>query len=174
MKFVARAAVIGLIASGSLIAVSPVANAYQKCEGTTYAGRCITTSNSVKKSTIVESVPLTNKSSYTATMNCAFTTTISRSFSTSLSLTTSLKASVWTAVEATVSGTQSMTLSQTATQATTAGGSVKLPPGGKVICQRVYGYYTMTTKVDEWGPGAVDRSFTSTLPYSLGVTIIDG
>jgi hypothetical protein len=174
MKFVARAAAIGLVASGSLIAVSPTANAAQKCEGTTYAGRCVTTSNIVKKSTVVESVPLTNKSSYTATMNCSFTTTITKSFSTSLSLTSSVKATVWSVVEASVSGTQSMTLSQTASQATTAGGSVKLPPGGKVICQRVYGYYTMTTKIDEWGPGAVDRTLTSTLPYSLGVTIING
>jgi hypothetical protein len=107
-------------------------------------------------------------------MNCSFTTTITKSFSTSLSLTSSVKATVWSVVEASVSGTQSMTLSQTASQATTAGGSVKLPPGGKVICQRVYGYYTMTTKIDEWGPGAVDRTLTSTLPYSLGVTIING
>ncbi len=150
------------------------AEAAQRCAGSTYAGRCITTSNIVKKSTVVESVPLTNSSKYTATMHCSFTTSISRSYANSVSLTASLKASVWGVAEASVSGTQQVTLTQTASQATTAGGSVSLPPGGRVICQRVYGYYTMTTKVDEWGPGSVDRTMTSTVPFSFGVKIING
>lgn len=172
MKFLARTAVIGMLASGALVAATPAANAAQSCAGSTYSGRCITTSNIVKKSSVVESVPLVNNSRYKATMHCSFTQTITRSFSTTSTLTVGLKASVWGVAEASVSGSQSMTLSQSASQATSAGGSVTLPPGGKVICQRTYGYYTMTTKIDEWGPGAVDRTFTSTVPYSLGVTII--
>ncbi len=174
MSATARLAAVVLAAGSAVVAVGMPAQAAQQCAGSTYSGRCITTSNIVKKSTVVESVPLTNSSKYTASMHCSFTTTISRSYANSVSLTASLKASVWGVAEASISGTQQITLTQSASQATTAGGSVSLPPGGRVICQRVYGYYTMTTKVDEWGPGAVDRTMTSTVPYSFGVTIING
>lgn len=175
MKSLARAGAAAALALGSVVAVGSPANAASQCWGSTYSGRCIATSNIVYHSTVVETVPLTNKSKYTATMNCGFTTTVSRSYSNSVSLTASLKASVWGVAEASISGTQQITLTQTASQATTAGGSVKLPPGGKVICQRVYGYYTMKTVINEWGPGAAaTKTLTSTVPYSFGVTIRNG
>ncbi len=52
---------------------------------------------------------------------------------------------------------------------------MKLPPGGKVICQRTYGSYSMKTVVGEWGPGAAaTKTFTTTVPYSFGVVIRNG
>ena len=36
-----------------------------------------------------------------------------------------------------------------------------------------YSNFGLTT-VDVGGPGAVDRTFSSTVPYSLGVTIVTG
>lgn len=174
LKTLTRFGVASALVAGGSIGLAGHADAAQRCAGSTYSGRCITTSNIVYHSTVVETVPLINSSRYTATMSCSFTRTVSRSYSNSVSLTAGLKASVWGVAEASVSGTQEVTLSQTASQATAAGGSVKLPPGGKVNCQRIYGYYTMTTKVDEWGPGAVDRTFTSYVPYSFGAKIVNG
>lgn len=175
MKLVLRAVAVMALVLGSFAVGGSPASAAQKCSGSTYAGRCITTSNIVKKSTVVETVPLTNSSKYKVTMNCGFTTTITRSYSNSVSLTASLKASVWGVAEASISGTQQQTLTQTGSQATTAGGSVTLPPGGKVICQRVYGSYTMKTVINEWGPGAAaTKTLTTTVPYSFGVTIRNG
>ena len=175
MKSLVRAGAAATLVLGSIAVAGPPASAAQQCWGSSYSGRCITTSSIVRHSTVVEQVPLTNSSKYTVTMNCGFTTTISRSYANSVSLTASIKASVWGVAEASISGTQQQTLTQTATQATTAGGSVKLPPGGKVICQRVYGYYTMKTNVGEWsGTTSSSKTFTTTVPYSFGVTIKNG
>jgi hypothetical protein len=175
MKSLLRVVALMALVVGSLAVGGSPASAAQQCWGSSYSGRCITTSNIVKRSTVVESVPLTNSSKYNVTMNCGFTTTITRSYANSVSLTATIKASVWGVAEASISGTQQVTLTQTGSQATTAGGSVTLPPGGKVICQRIYGYYTMTTNVSEWGPGAAPaKTFTTTVPFSFGVTIKNG
>lgn len=167
----AAALTVGL---GGLTAIP--ASAATKCEGGTTAGRCITTSNPVYRSTVVESVPLINASkTKTVTMSCGFSQTITRTWGVSATLSAEVKAKVWGVVEATVGGSQTASLSQTASAATTAGGSVTLKPGESVTCQRIYGYYTMTTVISTWtaSKSLPEQRFTSTLPYSLGVKIVD-
>lgn len=171
----ALATAVGLatVAASSLVAMTP-ASAASQCTGVSGNWTCVTTSSVVKKSTVTDSVPLINASKYTATMHCSFTTTVTRSWSTSSSLTAGVKASVWGVAEASVSGTQTQTLTMTASQATTAGGSVVLPPGGSVTCQRIYGYYTMNTKVEYWSNYKVIKTsnFPTTVPFSFGVKIV--
>lgn len=161
-----------LLATSLLVA--PPANAASQCSGVSGNWTCVTTSAITYKTLVADTVPLINASKYTATMHCSFTTTATRSWTTSSSITAGVKAEVWGVAEASVSGTQTQTLSMTGSQATTAGGSVVLPPGGSVTCQRIYGYYTMSTKVEYWSNYKVTKTqtFPTTVPYHFGVKIV--
>ena len=172
-----RALVSALLAApvfaASLLA-APTASAASQCTGVSGNWTCVTTSGIAYQTTVTDSVPLINSSKYTATMHCSFTTTVTRSWSVSTSLTAGVKATVWGVAEASVSGTQTQSLTMTGSQATTAGGSVVLPPGGSVVCQRIYGYYSMSTKVELWSNYKVTstKNFTTTVPYHFGVRLV--
>jgi len=174
MKRALVSALVAVTIFASSLLTAPPASAASQCTGVSGNWTCITTSNIAYKTAVTDSVPLINASKYTATMHCSFTTTVTRSWTVSTSLTVGVKASVWGVVEASVSGTQTQSLTMTGSQATTAGGSVVLPPGGSVVCQRIYGYYSMSTKVEYWYNYKVTstQNFTTTVPFHFGVKLV--
>jgi len=59
-------------------------------------------------------------------------------------------------------------------RATTAGGSVRLKPGQRVICQRTYGSLVSKVKETTYRPGSQSvRRFKVRVPSYLGVRIVD-
>lgn len=174
MKRVFASALVAVIAFAASLLTAAPAQAASQCSGVSGNWTCVTTSNIVYHTTVTDTVPLINASKYTATMHCSFTSTVTRSWTVSTSLTAGVKGTVWGVAEVSVSGTQTQTLSMTGSEATTAGGSVVLPPGGSVICQRIYGYYSMSTKVELWSNYKVTQTlnFTTTVPYHFGVKLV--
>lgn len=174
MKRLLLAALFAVTVFASSLVTAAPAQAASQCTGVSGNWTCVTTSNIVYHTSVTDTVPLINASKYTATMHCSFTTTVTRSWAVSVSLTASVKASVWGVAEASISGTQTQTLTMTGSQATTAGGSVVLPPGGSVVCQRIYGYYTMSTKVEIWSNYKVisTKNLTTTVPFHFGVKLV--
>jgi hypothetical protein len=174
MKRLVQSVLAASAVAGSLMLPAAPASAATACDpGTgTYSGRCYTTGAITTKSTVVQSVPLINDSKYTVTMNCGFTSTITRSLSTGLSVTATAKATILKVVDLSTSATVSMNLTQTSSQATTAGGSVKLPPGGRVVCERLYGSVTTQIKeVTHTGSKTTTRNYSVTVPSTMGARI---
>jgi hypothetical protein len=164
------------LASAALLGVvcaSPAAAA-TRCQGGTGSGRCITVSNVKRHLRVVESVSLENKSSKTVTMHCSFTKTVTRSTTGSISLTIGVKAQIFKVAEASTSIDITNSITQSSSQATTAGGSVRLKAHQSVMCQRTYGYVKASVKqVDHTSRKSVTKYYTVTIPVSMGARIID-
>lgn len=141
----------------------------------TGSGHCWERSTIYKHLKVVEAVPLENRSRRTATMHCSFSRTITRSFTAGASVTSSAKVSIIKLVDAGVETTLHGSVSQTSSQATTAGGTIRLKPGQRVTCQRTYGYVTSRIKdyyYNSKGTHSV-RRYAVTIPAYIGVRIVD-
>lgn len=161
---------------GTTMILPATAQAGTSCAGGTGSGRCVETTNEVVGEEVVESVPLQNPSSQAATLTCSFSQTIAKSIDTSVSVEASVTGQIFGAVSATASVGVSQSVSQSASQTTSAGGTVDLAPGQSVVCQRIYSYVQANVhQYDYSGTGTSNvKDYTTTVPSSLGVRIIDG
>lgn len=169
-KFLKTAAITGGTAA-LMLGLPATAHAAERCEGSTYSGRCVEVTYSNETSTVVENIPVENAHSVDTEFNCAFTQSQTQTMSSGVSLSSSVSASVVALASVEVSGTLSQTLTQSATQATTAGGTFTLSPGQTANCQRTANAVVVNVDVEEWGPGANSYSTTATIPSSFGVRV---
>lgn len=140
------------------------------------SSQCFTATNVVRGQKVVESVPLVNRSSKPVTAHCSFSKTISRSVSASVTVAGEVKGTLFKVVDASTSISVSASLTQTAEQATTAGGSVRLRPGQRIICQRIYSNVVSRIKEVTYYPAprnSTTRYYSTTTPSSLGVRFVD-
>jgi hypothetical protein len=167
---------VALFAGAGAVAGAAPASAATRClrGSNTYSGRCFTSHQIYSHLSVVEAVPLVNRSRHTATFHCSFTRTITRSFSVASSVSAEAKATLFELIDASTTVTVQRTVTQTASQATEAGLSVRLRPGQRATCQRTYGSVTTRIKDTEYtGLHSTSRHYQVRVPSFLGVRLVN-
>lgn len=161
------------LALGVMTIVPTAAQAGTSCQGGSYSGHCVESTNEVVGSTVVDSVPISNTYATTATFTCSFTATVSRSIESSAGVSVGASAQILGAVSASVSVNVSETATQTASQATSAGVTVVLAPGESANCQRTYNYVQANVQEYDYSSSGASnvRDYPVTVPSSFGVTL---
>ena len=143
---------------------------------TTGSGRCWKLLRTRKKLTVVEAIPLENKTRRKrANMHCSFSRSVSRSVDVGGEVSSSVEAGVFKVVNVNVTATVHRSVTQTAEEASTAGGDVTLRPGESVVCQRTYGYVVARVRQYTWSGGTQSqvKILRAKVPANLGVRIVD-
>lgn len=161
------------IAFGSAIALPSSASAASDCQGGSYSGHCVETTNVVSGEIVLDTVPLQNNSPYTATMTCSFSQSVSAELSTTASVSAEVSGQIVGAVEATAGVSASVSVSASATEGTEAAGSVELGPGQSVVCQRFASVYTTNVHEYDYSQSGTsnERDYSATVPSTIGARI---
>lgn len=180
MKNMRTRMLVALVVAAGFVGVAAAPS--QAASQCTVAGNnasitCWSTSTVSKTTAVVESVPLKNTSSKTATFHCTFSKSLSYTgaitTTAGASVSASVKAAIFASVDASVSYSVSLSLSQTAAQATEAGVTVSLKPGQSVVCERTYTKVTATVTETYTNTKTTTTTYKAVLPSSFGVTLAD-
>jgi hypothetical protein len=176
IRRIVLASSITLLPAAALLVAPAPAQAAADCQGGTSSGRCVEVLSTSTGSTVVETVPMVNNTSLSGSFTCSVEQAVSRTVETSVGVDAGVSGQIFGAVSASVSVSVSESLSQTASSASSAAGTFTLAPGQALNCQRTYGYVTATVhQYDYSGTGTSNEStYTTTVPSSLGVTVVDG
>lgn len=164
----------GVLGATAIALAAPgAASAGTSCQGGSYSGHCVETTNEVVSTSVVDTVPMTNNYSTAADFTCSFTSTISESLETSASVDASVSAGIVGAASASVSVGLSQSISQTGSEATAAGVTVTLQPGQTAYCQRTYQHVTASVHEYDYSSSGTsnERNYSATIPSSFGVAL---
>ncbi len=167
----------------ALLDTTPAAAAYKTvCErgSSTGSGRCHQQRSAViKRVSVVDAVPLINRSSKRATLHCNFTTSVRRDITLggSVAVTGAAEVSFLKIASASVSTTYTLhaSVSMSSESSKEAGATVTLNPGERVVCQRIYSYVSFSERTYTYSGTKVTYQpvKTVTVPSNLGIRIVD-
>ncbi len=161
------------IALGGAIALPGTASAAANCQGSSYSGHCVDTTNVVSGEIILDTVPLQNNSPYTATMTCSFGQSATAELSATATVSAEVSGQIVGAVKATAGVSASVSVTASASASTEAAGSIELGPGQSVVCQRFASVYTTNVHEYDYSQSGTsnERNYSATVPSTIGARI---
>lgn len=161
------------IAFGGAVALPGTASAATDCQGGSYSGHCVETTNVVSGEIVLDTIPLQNNSPYGATLSCTFTQSVSAELSATTSVSAEVSGQIAGAVSASVGATASVSVTASASETSSAAGSVYLEPGQSVVCQRFASVYTTNVHEYDYSQSGTsnERDYSATVPSTIGARI---